>query len=159
MICAPQTPARVLAVHMVRACVRTVSRHFMAHQDGLEGARIDWTNPPAPIEFSITGRFIGLLRCGDATIATATGREQIPFDVIEGDPQVLKQAEWHFHWLRDESGQDIIGYRPGEQARQTRHARQSPEARARVSEIQRDLLKRRIKKLAGIDVSAGQERS
>jgi hypothetical protein len=111
------------------------------------------------MEFSITGRLVNILHGGDASIQTAIERASMPFELIEGDAEALRERDWHFYWMRSEVGEHSVEYRPGEQARQSRHARQSPEARARVSEIRRDLLKRRIKKLAGIDVSAGQERS
>ena len=65
----------------------------MAHQDDLSGERIDWVDPPAPAEFSITGRLVSILRGGDASIQTAIGRASMPFELIEGDAEALRERD------------------------------------------------------------------
>lgn len=83
-------------------------------------------------------------------------RERVPCELTEGDLAALRDIEWHFYWLRDDTGGHLIEFRPDERARSSRRSARTPAAQERLDEIRKDVRRRQIMRLVGIEVGAGR---
>lgn len=104
---------RTMSIPMLEGCIRTVSRHCKGKLAG-PACRVDWTDPTVAVALSITGKSVTILRGGDASIQTATGRERMPYELVRGNPAVLRESHWQFYWFQDDAGEHLIEWRPGE---------------------------------------------
>lgn len=115
-----------MSVRMLEGCIRTVSRHLRCNYANTV-CEVDWTDPNVSVALSITGKNVTILRDGDASIQTATGRERMPYDLVYGNPAVLKKSHWQFYWLQNLAGEHFIEWRPDElQYRRWRTMRTHP---------------------------------